>query len=124
MFVFTGSFGKELQKLCYFKMKLILLGVVFLATVSSQVFSPTTIVSRNCTHISFKTKINPNGIGLIFFWRAVTINGSSSVTVSYRIRKLLYYFNFTKILQCLQFLKATTVYCSFLQSLLFIVCGL
>ena len=82
MFIFTISFGKELQKLCYIEMKLIFLGVVFLATVSSIVFSPTTIVSRNCTHISFKTKINPDRRGLIFFWRAVIINGTSSVTVS------------------------------------------
>ena len=53
----------------------------FLATASSQVFGPVTIVSRNCTHISIKTTLNPNRAAFNFLWVAIISNGTSKTNV-------------------------------------------
>ena len=60
---------------------LFVLGMTYLATVSSQVFGPLTIDLRNCTHLSIKTNINPNVEGFQFSWVAIIFNGTFNRTV-------------------------------------------
>ena len=58
------------------------LGFTFLAAISTEIFGTPTIISRNCTHISIRSNLNPNTNTFDFLWFLTTFNGTSNMTVS------------------------------------------